>query len=186
MTFIGIDLAASPRRRTGLALIDGQQVIVSVARADEEIIRFVLSSGPKVVAIDAPLSLGKGPYRDFERKAIKEGYRLLPSTLRSMRDLSLRAQRLVSVISGAGAEVIETHPRSALRSGSCRSYAEVLQALGLRPPLNVNRDEADAVVAAAIALCYFKGAYTSIVGSEGELVLLPKGLCGPPRHVEGA
>lgn len=59
MTYVGIDLAWGERARTGLAVLDdgGALVASSSVRTDGEIDRWLSqqASGPRVVAVDAPL-----------------------------------------------------------------------------------------------------------------------------------
>ncbi|MBS7634583.1 hypothetical protein KEJ34_03685 [Candidatus Bathyarchaeota archaeon] len=55
-------------------------------------------------------------FRDVDRRAIREGYRVLPPRLGAMRMLMIRAWRLYEMLSSNGVKVIETHPYSALKS----------------------------------------------------------------------
>jgi HAD superfamily phosphoserine phosphatase-like hydrolase len=58
---IGIDLAASPLRESGVAVIEkGELLTTKLLYSDSEIIQFVLSNQPALVAIDAPLTLPNG------------------------------------------------------------------------------------------------------------------------------
>src|SRR5256885_11370677 len=57
---LGIDLAGSPRRPTGLCLLRGLRAQTHVAFSDEDILNQVRQTRPDLVPIDAPLSLPKG------------------------------------------------------------------------------------------------------------------------------
>ena len=56
---VGIDLAGSEKRSTGMCVLKGNHVRVSVAHTDDEILEAV-GGDVQAVAIDAPLSLPKG------------------------------------------------------------------------------------------------------------------------------
>ena len=64
---VGIDLAGSPNRNTGLCLLK-DMIILSCAtvHSDVEILSFINSARPDLIAIDAPLNLPPG------RKSIEE------------------------------------------------------------------------------------------------------------------
>lgn len=57
---IGIDLAGSPKRPTGLCILRDMIVETHVVYSDEDILDFVRETQPSLVPIDAPLSLPKG------------------------------------------------------------------------------------------------------------------------------
>lgn len=178
-SFVGIDLAASPKGVTGLAVVRGRSISTKSVHTDEEILNFVVTASPEVVALDSPLSLGKGPFRDFELAAMSKGFRLLPLTMRSMRLLAIRGMRIAHTLSSLGIKVIETHPASAVKSSGCADVRDVIRSLDLEalPGSMSNRHEVDAAVAALVAMCYSAQTYYSFKGLEGELVLLPEGLC---------
>ena len=55
---VGLDLAASPRRPSGLAILSGsREVTTLLVYTDDEILDEVEGGKPLVVAIDAPLSI---------------------------------------------------------------------------------------------------------------------------------
>ncbi|MGC9112089.1 DUF429 domain-containing protein [Acidilobus sp.] len=178
-SFVGIDLAASPKRVTGLAVVRGRSVSTKSTHTDEEILNFIVAEFPEVVALDSPLSLGRGPFRDFELAAVSKGFRLLPLTMRSMRSLAIRGMRIAHALSSLGIKVIETHPTSAVKSSGCADVHDIIRSLDLEvvPGSMSNRHEVDAAVAALAAMCYSARTYYSFKGLEGELVLLPEGLC---------
>ncbi len=170
----GVDLAASPRRASATAVIDtGRSIRIYSAHSDEEIIQSIISTS--VVAIDAPLALpprGES-YREVERAVIAMGYRLLPLTMKSMRALALRAHGLVARLREKGVSVVETHPRSALRSSGCRDVWELVEREGLvLAKTRLSRDERDAVVAAVAALHYSMGRARCVIRVDGEICLL--------------
>jgi len=61
MTFIGIDLAGSPKRPTGFCVTNSKKrVKCRILYTDKEILEAVKKTAAKIVAIDAPLALPKG------------------------------------------------------------------------------------------------------------------------------
>jgi predicted nuclease with RNAse H fold len=66
MLVVGIDLAGSESRQTGFCVLRGMKVETLIVYSDDEIIRKIEELKPRVIAIDAPLSLPKG------RKSIDE------------------------------------------------------------------------------------------------------------------
>lgn len=171
---VGIDLAASERRCSGVALLcSSSRRVESVgcARSDEEIVS--MASAARVAAIDAPLA-ERPSMREVDRKMISLGFRVLPPSFGAMRALTERGWRLREILSSLGVEVIETHPRSALRSSGARDVEELAAMLRLSlPPLApLSRDERDAIVAAAVALCRLEGCYYTIEASDGVIYLI--------------
>ena len=57
--FVGLDLAGSPKRPTGICMLERNRADVAVLYTDEEILR-AIGDRARAVAIDAPLSLPKG------------------------------------------------------------------------------------------------------------------------------
>ena len=189
--FCGIDLSASPRRPSGLALIEGG-VAKSLLVHDDELYELVVESSPSVIAIDAPLSLpSHGAMREVDKALVRMGFRVLPPVWRGMLSLTNKAislaGRLAAVIPGA--LVVETHPTSALRSSGCASVHDLLAALGValrRPPASLSKDEVDALVAAAVAKATALGLDLRVTASDGTVHLLkplcPKGGVAPRRE----
>jgi len=60
-TVVGIDLAGSPKRNTGICRMRGKKVLAyATAFADDEVMAFVRDSKPDLIVIDAPLHLPPG------------------------------------------------------------------------------------------------------------------------------
>lgn len=98
---VGIDLAGSPRRRTGYCLLtDGAHVRTWVLGTDRQILGRVRRDRPEVVVMDAPLSLPRGrrsleargpPHlRACDRELLRLRIRFFPLTLGPMRTLTAR------------------------------------------------------------------------------------------------
>jgi len=61
---VGVDLAGSEDRPSGLCFLCEKEVVTKLAYGDEEILKEIESFRPSVVAIDAPLSLPIGKTLD--------------------------------------------------------------------------------------------------------------------------
>lgn len=181
--YIGIDLAASERRCTGLAAFmdKGDKFSLIVARcvySDAEILSKVeemrKNADRVVIAIDAPITT-EVKLREVDRKMISLGFRVIPPTFKHMRCLTIRGTRLALKLIERGVEVIETHPRSVLRSSGCNSFLDLLRCFGLESTLNIrNRHVIDAVLAAIAALCYARGCGESVEAVDGTIWILKR------------
>src|SRR5512136_1794216 len=101
--FVGIDLAGSEKRVSGVCLLEGKKAKVYRVYSDEEILR-IIGQEVAVVAIDAPLSLprgrcclrndcpclGKAHFRICDLELRKMKIKFFPITLGPMRMLTLR------------------------------------------------------------------------------------------------
>ncbi|BES82612.1 DUF429 domain-containing protein [Pyrodictium abyssi] len=184
--FAGVDLAALPRKPTGVAIICALEsrelpslAAVSELYHDDEITQLLLEHNVSVAAIDAPLSLpppGHG-FRHVERKLLSIGGRLLPLTMEPMRRLAERANELRKVLDKHGITVIETHPTSVLRVGKCSTYHELYSLFGLHPPSDMSRHEMDALVAALVAYCVHRDCGLQVSADDGVLYVLRPGIC---------
>jgi len=109
---LGIDLAAKDKNPTGICYYN-KKLYFSIVHKDEEIYKIVEELLPEVIVIDAPLSLEKVPFRDSERELLKRGFKPMPLTIKSIRELSERAIRIKEKIEKEyGIKVLETFPRA--------------------------------------------------------------------------
>ncbi len=199
---IGLDLAGSPRRRTGFCRLGpGLAVTTRVLFEDEEIVRAVRESGPALVGIDAPLSLPRGrvsldrpgpPHlRACDRALRALGIPFFPVTLGPMRLLTARGMALAATLRKLGFEVVETYPGGAQdvlglpRKGAGEErLRRALVRFGFRGRLEkeeLTHDELDAILCAYTSREHLAGR-SLVLGypEEGELVL-PR----PRRTKEG-
>ncbi len=114
---VGLDLAGSENRPTGLCFLRDRKIITKLVYRDEEILEEIVSFNPSVVAIDAPLSLPIGKNLDSRyciRKCDEElrrfGIRFFPINFAGMRKLTERGIRLKQTLEEKGIETIETYP----------------------------------------------------------------------------
>ncbi len=172
----GVDLAGSPKRPTGIAIVKGGVLIFAdKVFYDDEIINILTSYNACLIAIDAPLSLAKS-YRKVDIAMKKQGYKVLPPGWRGMKVLTLRAIRLKRILESLGIHVIETHPSSAIRSSGLHDIARLISFF-----IRVNdwsfmskgKDVIDAVIAACVAWSYVKCKTIKVKEVDGEIYLLP-------------
>ena len=129
MTYLGIDLTSSARRLSAYAVLhdDGALAEVGLAREDAELLALAEDRRPRVVAIDAPLSLPRGlccleeacPCRPVapnglkaaERELFRQGISLYATTKRSIiKRMIYRAMGLRRTLEERGIPVIEVYP----------------------------------------------------------------------------
>jgi len=120
---IGIDLAGSPRRPTGMCTLRALRATTGIAFSDAEIFAYLGAAAPDLVAIDAPLSLPPGRrtigdrrgghYRSCDLELRRRKIPFFPITLGPMRMLTRRGMRLKRRLEREGLTVIEIYPGGA-------------------------------------------------------------------------
>ena len=193
---VGIDLAGSEKRPTGICLLEERQAEVSVLYKDEEILQAI---GQEVIAIaiDAPLSLprgrcclrddcqcvGKAHFRacDLELRNMK--IKFFPITLGPMRRLTLRGLALKEKLEKRGFRVFETYPGAAQdiweipRQKDLEGLKQGLKRFRVRGNWlkpDVTKHELDALTCALVARDYLKGDTIAIGDPTEGLMILPK------------
>jgi predicted nuclease with RNAse H fold len=190
---VGIDLAGSPRRDTGVCALRGMTAgSIETLHSDKEILDFVERIEPELVAIDAPLSLPPGRksleernaehFRPSDRELLKRGIRFFPITLGPMRLLTARGIRLKKILTRRGYPVIEIYPGAAQdifgiprKQHGLAKLQRGLERLGLRG-LNreMNGDELDAVTGALVGRLYLKGKAEILGDVKTGAIIVPK------------
>jgi len=190
---VGVDLAGSPGRNTGICLLKGMTVAsFGTVHADEEILAFIDRARPDLVAVDAPLSLPPGRksieertgehFRSCDRELLRRGIRFFPITLGPMRSLTARGIRLKETLVQRGYEVIEIYPgaaqdlwKIARKQGGLLKLRRGLEKLGLKKlAKDMNGDELDAVTGALVGRLYLKGE-AEVLGNASEgAIIVPK------------
>ena len=192
---VGVDLAGSPRRPTGLCVLRGLQARTRVAFPDEEILSTIDQTQPDLVPIDAPLSLPAGRatiddrsgahFRECDLELRRRGIRFFPITLGPMRMLTERGLALRAKIEELGYRVIECYPGGAQdvwglprqhrdRQGLRRGL-ERLGVKGLTEAMT--GDELDAVTAALVGRWFLLGHGEMLGGECG--IMMPAAGQGP-------
>lgn len=179
---IGVDLAAREQNDTGVCILN-RKAILKVVRGDEELIQEITAASPRIVAIDAPLTLPAGRccfasscdcmnrgknLRSADRELISKGYRVFPPGFAWMKDLTMRGIKLRRLLEKKF-RVIEVHPRTSLLALNWRE-ADVYEYLEKKGYGNLNpknEHEFDAIICAITGLLHLEGK-TIRIGDEGE------------------
>jgi hypothetical protein len=176
ITVVGIDLAGSPKRNTGICWLQARTVrSYATVYTDSEILDFVVKVNPDIVAIDAPLNLPPGRktiedrngehFRPCDRELLKRGIRFFPITLGPMRSLTVRGISLKKKLSRRGYRVIEMYPgaaqdvwKIARKQDGLQQLRRGLEKVGLIG-LNkeMNGDELDAISGALVGRLFLQG-----------------------------
>lgn len=192
MQSLGVDLAGSEKRPTGVCLMDDLlRANTKIIYKDEELIKLAKDTMPDVVAIDAPLSLPKGRtslykkepkhLRECDRQLLRMGIRFFPVTLGPMRLLTERGIRIKSILESFGLKVIEVYPGGAQdvlsipRKNNLKGLLDGLRKLGVKNLKDgMTSDELDAVTCALVGMMYLKGDYESLGDEDEGTIIMPK------------
>lgn len=192
MISVGVDLAGSFKRPTGLCSLDNKLVAkFTTVYEDAEIVRFIEDEKPSVVAIDAPLSLPRGrksindrtgPHlRQCDRELLKLKIKFFPVTLGPMRKLTERGIKLADELRTRGFKVIEVYPGAAQdvllisRKRNLDSLREGLLKLKIKGDVKkANEHELDAITAALVGLMFLESKVVALGDPEEGLLYIPK------------
>jgi predicted nuclease with RNAse H fold len=185
---VGVDLAGSLHRPTGICVLRGLKAQTHIAFSDEEILRWVYQSRPGLVAIDAPLSLPNGRktihdrsgehFRECDRELQRRGIRFFPITLGPMRLLTERGLALKAKIETMGYRVVECYPGAAQdvwgiprQHRDLRGLLAGLKELGVKGlTKETTSDELDAVTGALAGRWFQLGRGEMLGGKEGIII----------------
>ena len=194
LIIVGIDLAGSPKRPTGLCVLRNLAAETRVAFSDEELLHFVREAQPTLIPIDAPLSLPNGRLtihdragehlRVCDRALLCYGIRFFPITLGPMRMLTERGLVLKQKLSAMGYQTVECFP------GAAQDLWEIprqhqdrlgllsgLRKLGVRGlKKTATSDELDAATAALVGRWFLLGQGVMLGGDSGILIPAADGL----------
>ena len=188
VVIVGIDLAGSPKRPTGMCVLRDLTAETRVAFSDDDILDFVREAQPALVPIDAPLSLPTGRQtvhdrsgehlRDCDRELLRRGIRFFPITLGPMRMLTERGLALKVKLTAIGYQAVECYPGAAQdlwgipRQHQDRlSLLTGLRKLGLRGlKQTATSDELDAATAALVGRWFLLGQGLMLGGEAGILI----------------
>jgi hypothetical protein len=201
---VGVDLAGSPRRNTGICALRGMTITsFATVHTDEEILAFIGRIGPDLIAIDAPLSLPPGRtsleernashFRPSDRELLKRGIRFFPITLGPMRLLTLRGIEMKKKLKQRGYDVIEIYPGAAQdvfgiprkQHGLVRLLNGLVR-LGLEGlTKGMNSDELDAVTGALVGRMYLKGQAEVLGDVKTGAIVIPKAMPSKRKNKPG-
>jgi predicted nuclease with RNAse H fold len=151
---------------------------------DHEILDFIFSSDPEVVAIDAPLSLPKPgqALRSCDRKLVEMGIHVFPPTLIGMKILAERAIKLKEKLEESGYCVIEVYPGGTQdllgiprKSRGTILLKEGLISIGVKGlRCDESGHELDAVTCSLTGIAYIKKMYIEVGDPDECIVILPR------------
>jgi predicted nuclease with RNAse H fold len=190
---VGIDLAGSPKRNTGICVLRGMTLAsCATLHDDEEILSLVEETQPALIAIDAPLNLPPGRktiedrsgehFRPCDRELLKRGIRFFPITLGPMRSLTTRGIALKKALTRRGFDVIEVYPgaaqdiwKIARKQDGLSKLRRGLENLGLKGlTRGMNGDELDAATAALVGRRYLQGRAEVLGNFSSGAIIIPR------------
>lgn len=191
MSVVGLDLAGVESRHTGLCVLKGLTAETFLVYTNEEIVRKTEESKPKIIAIDAPLSLPTGRksieqrtnvhLRECDKELLKRGIKFFPVTLGPMRKLTKRGIILRRIFESKHFKVIEVYPggaqdilkipRKQQGLGRLRQGLEKEGIRGLNDGMNDH--ELDAVTCALVGKLFLEGK-TITYGTREQAIIMPR------------
>jgi uncharacterized protein len=199
---VGLDLAGSPGRSTGFCrLIGARTVRTAILHEDSEILEAIRAAHPRIVSIDAPLSLptgrasleARGPphLRGCDRELLRRHIRFFPVTLGPMRMLTARGMRLASSLRASGYRVEESYPGAAQdivglprKGAGVERLRRALRSRGFRGTIerrSTSHDELDAVLCAWVGRLCIEGRAETIGDPAEGTMILPRSAAQLPK-----
>lgn len=191
--YVGIDLAGSSKRPTGFCIMDKKlRIKTKIVFSNDEILKEIDKIKPKVIAIDAPLSLPKGRkslevnngihFRKADRELLKMKIKFFPITLGPMRMLTKRGIKLKKILEKRGYKVIEVYPGGAQdllgiprKSKGRKKLVNGLKKIGIKGIKgNESLDELDAITCAYVAKLYDEKKFIALGEPKEGLIIMPK------------
>ena len=191
MSIIGLDLAGVETRPTGYCILLDMKVATSLIYTDQEILSKIRQICPRLVAIDAPLSLPLGRkslderngnhLRECDRELLKRGIKFFPVTLGPMRKLTERGIRLKKILEEENIITFEAYPGGAQdvlgiprKQKGLEKLKAGLENLGIRGLTSEMSDhELDAVTCAYVGKLFLEKEAVIYGGTDG--IIMPKG-----------
>jgi predicted nuclease with RNAse H fold len=190
MPIVGLDLAGVETRPTGFCILENWNVKTCLVYDDGEIIKKTQETKPKVVAVDAPLSLPAGRksldertgthLRECDRELLRRRIKFFPITLGPMRKLTSRGIKLRKTLESMHFKVIEVYPGGAQdvleiprKQEGLDKLRDGLKKLQIKGIANtMSADELDAVTCAYVGKLYLEGK-TLTYGSDTQTIIMP-------------
>jgi uncharacterized protein len=192
MSIVGLDLAGVETRPTGFCVLVGLKAETCLVYTNDELLKKTEHYTPKVVAIDAPLSLPPGRkkiedrrgehLRESDHALLQKGIKFFPITLGPMRKLTERGIYLRGILENKGFKVLEVYPGGAQdvlgiprkQQGleKLRAGLENLRITGLSDDMSDH--ELDAVTCAFVGKLFLEGKSVTY-GKPDDGIVMPMG-----------
>jgi len=191
MSIVGLDLAGVESRPTGSCVLKGWVAETCLVHSNEEIVSRVEEMKPRVVAIDAPLSLPSGRksieertsvhLRECDKELLKRGIKFFPVTLGPMRKLTERGILLRKILENKHFRVIEVYPGGAQdilgiprKQHGLDKLKAGLEKQGIEGLSDHMTDhELDAATCALVGKLFLEGK-TETYGTRKQAIIMPK------------
>lgn len=192
MSVVGLDLAGVETRPTGLCILKDMKAETSLVYTDKEILKRIEEIKPKIVAIDAPLSLPAGResieqrtnahLRECDKELLQRGIKFFPITLGPMRKLTNRGINLRRMLESKHFRVIEVYPGGAQdilgisrKQRGLKRLRAGLERVGVKGLNNRMSDhELDAVTCALVGKLLLEGKSVTY-GTSEQAIVMPEG-----------
>jgi len=189
---VGVDLAGSEKRNTGVAFVDNNSILTFIIKSNDELFEF--KSKFKFFYIDAPLSLPKGRdslevrnerhFRECDLLLKQRGIKFFPATLGPMRMLTQRAISIKEELEKSGKEVYEVFPGAFYdvfgvkrkdRASIHNLFLKLCELFGLcLKAENLSQDELDAIACLFTGLFHRMGLAEPLTGDDGTIIIPEK------------
>jgi len=201
VVFIGIDLAGSEKRNTGICVLKDNKVEVKIVKENREIFSVFhevkREKGKKEIwtGIDAPLSLPKGRkdiddregehFRKCDLELRKLGIKFFPITLGPMRALTKRGILIKSELEKERIKVFEVYPGATYdifgiprksKEEITKFFMEFFRNEGIKFHIKrpLSQDEIDAIACAITVKLFYDGKAKEIGDKKEGTILIPK------------
>ena len=191
MSVVGIDLAGTEKGQTGFCIFDEMKAYTNVVYTDKEIVEKIKKVKPRIITIDAPLSLPPGRknieektnihLRECDKELLKRRIKFFPITLGPMRKLTQRGIRLKKILEDKGFKVIEVYPGGAQdvwniprKQRGLKKLMNGLKRIGIKGlKKNMSDHELDAVTCALVGKHFLEG-NAEVLGTIDNGIVMPK------------
>ena len=191
MVVIGLDLAGVETRPSGFCVLEKMKVETELLYSDEEIIQKIKKLKPKIITIDAPLSLPPGRktieertdvhLRKCDKELLKRGIRFFPITLGPMRKLTARGIKLKEILENRGFKVIEVYPGAAQdvwniprKQRGLEKLMTGLKKMGIKGLKKGMSDHELDAITCALTGKYFLDGKAEVLGTIDNGIVMPK------------
>ncbi|MEA3485964.1 MAG: DUF429 domain-containing protein [Candidatus Aerophobetes bacterium] len=194
LLFAGLDLAGSPFRETGWAVIDEEMRLFDYHHlfSDDEIRKRIKDISPEWIGIDAPLTLPLGKEGNYntrlcDRELAKFGVSTLPPAL--LGSLTFRGVHLAKILKKERYSFVEVYPRTTERILKMKVQGKkptlkwrqslqnglslLIKAIPSPREKLFSAHILDAILCAYTAYCRNRGEYEQ-VGDEEGIVVVPR------------